>query len=186
MTGGGLCVIGLGLVGGSVLRAADRAKWTVWGATASPSDAAAAAGDGFTVESTVAGALRRAADDDALVALAVPLPAVDEVLVSVAAHAPGCRLTDVVGVKEPVAAAVARRAPGVRYAGGHPMAGTSASGWAAGSAELFDGAVWVVAVDGTDAATWTGVARLALDCGAQVVPATAADHDAAVARVSHL
>ena len=33
---------------------------------------------------------------------------------------------------------------------------------------------------------WAQVAQLALDCGAHVVPAGAADHDAAVARVSHL
>jgi prephenate dehydrogenase len=33
---------------------------------------------------------------------------------------------------------------------------------------------------------WAQVAQLALDCGAQVVPAGAAEHDAAVARVSHL
>jgi prephenate dehydrogenase len=40
--------------------------------------------------------------------------------------------------------------------------------------------------DGTDPAVWAQVAQLALDCGAHVVPAGAADHDAAVARVSHL
>ena len=182
-----LCVIGLGLIGGSVLRAADRAGWTVWGATTSPADAAAAAGQGCTVEPDVGSALRRAAADDALVLLAVPFPAVEDVLASVARHAQGCRLTDVVGVKEPVAAAVRRHVPGTRYVGSHPMAGTTASGWAAGSADLFDGAPWVVSVDGgSDRAVWAEVAGLALDCGAHVVPATAAEHDAAAARVSHL
>jgi prephenate dehydrogenase len=135
----------------------------------------------------VGSALRRAAADDALVLLAVPFPAVEDVLTSVARHAPGCRLTDVVGVKEPVAAAVRRHAPGTRYVGSHPMAGTSASGWAAGAADLFDGAPWVVSVDGgSDRAVWAEVVGLALDCGAHVVPATAAEHDAAAARVSHL
>ena len=189
-----LCVIGLGLIGGSVLRAADRAGWTVWGATTSPVDAAAAAGQGCTVEPDVGSALRRAAADDALVLLAVPFTAVEDVLTSVAQHAPRCRLTDVVGVKEPVAAAVRRHVvPGTRYVGSHPMAGTSASGWAAGSADLFDGAPWVVSVDGggdravwADRSVWAEVAGLALDCGAHVVPATAAEHDAAAARVSHL
>jgi prephenate dehydrogenase len=182
-----LCVIGLGLIGGSVLRAADRAGWTVWGATTSPVDAAAAAGQGCTVEPDVGSALRRAAADDALVLLAVPFPAVEDVLTSVARHAPRCRLTDVVGVKEPVAAAVRRHVPGTRYVGSHPMAGTSASGWAAGAADLFDGAPWVVSVDGgSDRAVWAEVVGLALDCGAHVVPATAAEHDAAAARVSHL
>ncbi|MGH3429283.1 MAG: prephenate dehydrogenase/arogenate dehydrogenase family protein, partial [Mycobacteriales bacterium] len=70
---------------------------------------------------------------------------------------------------------------------GHPMAGTSASGWAAGSATLFCGAPWMVGSDdGADPVVWAQVAQLALDCGAHVVPASAADHDAAVARVSQL
>jgi len=182
-----LCVIGLGLIGGSVLRAADRAGWTVWGATTSTADAAAAAEEGHSVEPDVGSALRRAAADDALVLLAVPLPAVEDVLTSVAQHAPRCRLTDVVGVKEPVAAAVRQHAPGTRYVGSHPMAGIAASGWVAGSADLFDGAAWVVSVDGAgDRAVWAEVAGLALDCGAHVVPATAPEHDAAAARVSHL
>jgi prephenate dehydrogenase len=183
----GLCVIGLGLIGGSVLRAADRAGWTVWGATTSPDDHAAATADGFTVESTVDAALQRAAQRDAMVLLAVPLPSVEDVLALVARRAPACRLTDVVGVKEPVARAVRRHAPRARYVGGHPMAGTAESGWAAGSAGMFDGAAWVLAADdGANRLLWTDVARLALDCGAHVVPATTADHDAAVARVSHL
>ncbi|MPZ65590.1 MAG: prephenate dehydrogenase [Pseudonocardiaceae bacterium] len=182
-----MCVIGLGLIGGSVMRAADSAGWTVWGATISPDDHAAATADGFAVESTVDDALRRAAAQDALVLLAVPLSVVDDVLALLARHAPSCRLTDVVGVKEPVAGAVRRCAPGARYVGGHPMAGSSASGWPAGCAGLFDDAAWVLAADdGIDRSVWTDVAKLALDCGASVVAATAAEHDAAVARVSHL
>lgn len=175
-----VCVIGLGLIGGSVLRAAARAGRDVFGA----SDVAVA---DSRVESTVADALTRAAREDALVVLAVPLPAIDEVLRLVATHAPECLLTDVVSVKEPVAASVARRLPDARYAGGHPMAGKAASGWDAGSADLFDGAAWVVATDEeTSPEAWRAVVSLALDCGAQVVPTTAREHDAAVARISHL
>lgn len=182
-----LCVIGLGLIGGSLLRAAQGAGWKVRGAATSDADVTAAQEAGFDVTSSVEDVLADVAANDALVVLAVPLPAVVDVLAVVARHAPHCRLTDVVGVKQPVAAAVARLAPSARYVGGHPMAGTSASGWAAGSATLFSGASWVVGSDdGADPAVWAQVAQLALDCGAHVVPAGAADHDAAVARVSHL
>jgi prephenate dehydrogenase len=181
-----VCVIGLGLIGGSVLRAAVRAGRTAWGATSSSSDGAAAAAAGFTVLSTE-DALARAADEDALVVVAVPLPAVEGVLRAVADVAPLCRLTDVVSVKQPVADLVARVVPTARYAGGHPMAGKSVSGWPAGSAELFDGAPWVaVADEETSLDAWREAAALALDCGAHVVPTTASEHDAAVARVSHL
>jgi prephenate dehydrogenase len=182
-----VCVIGLGLIGGSVLRAAVAAGRSAWGATASAETAAAAAADGFDVEPHVDAALGRAAAQDALVVLAVPLPALPAVLARVAKLPPGVRLTDVVSVKAPVAAAVRRLAPAARYVGGHPMAGTAESGWAAGSAGLFAGAAWVVAADdGLDLDIWADVAELAWDLGARVVPAAAAEHDEAVARVSHL
>ena len=186
MSGRTLSVIGLGLIGGSLVRAADAAGWKVRGATRSEATATAAREAGFEVTSSVEDLLIGTASDT-LVALAVPLPAVVDMLAVLARHAPRCRLTDVVSVKQPVAAAVARRLPQARYVGGHPMAGSSASGWSAGSATLFGGASWVVGSDeGADPRVWAQVAQLALDCGAHVVPAGAADHDAAVARVSHL
>ncbi len=182
-----VCVIGLGLIGGSVLRAAVAAGREGFGATASASTAAAAGADGFCVLPSVDAALARAAERDALVVLAMPLPEAAGVMARVAAVAPECRLTDVVSVKVPMAVLVRRHAPRVRYAGGHPMAGTAESGWAAGSAELFRGAAWVVAADdGLDLDVWRDVAELAWACGAEVVPAGSSDHDDAVARVSHL
>lgn len=181
-----LSVIGLGLIGGSLLRAADAAGWKVRGATRSQATATAARDECFDVTSSIEDLMVGTTDDD-LVVLAVPLPAVVDVLPVLARHAPRCRLTDVVSVKQPVAAAVARHTPQIRYVGGHPMAGRSDSGWAAGSATLFTGSSWVVGSDeGADPQVWAQVAQLALDCEAQVVPAGAAEHDAAVARVSHL
>jgi prephenate dehydrogenase len=182
----GICVLGLGLIGGSVLRAAVAAGRPGWGATASPDDQRAAAEAGFDV-SSVHNALRRAAETDALVVLAAPLPAVDELLRAVVEIAPTCRLTDVVSVKRPVSQAVRRIAPDARYVGGHPMSGNSISGWPASSPTLFHRAAWVVTTDDTDdVALWADVASLALDCGAHVVPAPTDEHDAAVGRVSHL
>jgi len=198
-----ICVLGLGLIGGSLARAAVAAGRTVWAATASDSTAAAAIADGYDVAPTTEEALVRAQETDALVVLAMPLPSVPEVLRRVHAVAPYCRLTDVVSVKVAVRDAVERYAPTARYVGGHPMAGTAESGWAAGSAALFAGANWVVTVDesadesaevstvsgtlpGTDMEVWADVAELAWDCGSRVVPATAEEHDAAVARISHL
>lgn len=175
-----VCVLGLGLIGGSVLKAATRAGLEAFGATREPVTDP-------RVAPTITAALERAAASDALVVVAVPLPAVDEVLREVAAHAPDCLLTDVVGVKQPVADAVARRLPNARYAGGHPMAGMSASGWDAATETLFDQAAWVVTTDeDTPQDAWRAAVELALACGAQVVPTTNREHDTAVARISHL
>jgi prephenate dehydrogenase len=187
VTGPAVCVLGLGLIGGSLLRAAEATGRRAFGAAKSTLDAEQARADGFDVLPTVEEALARAAELDALVVVAVPLPAVDEVLRAVNRVAPRCRLTDVVGVKAPMLDAVVRLAPNARYAGGHPMAGLAASGWAVGDGRLFERAAWMLSVDdGVDLEVWADVARLALDVGAFVVPATTDDHDAAVARISHL
>ncbi|WP_171061624.1 prephenate dehydrogenase [Rhodococcus zopfii] len=182
-----VCVLGLGLIGGSLLRAAVAAGREAWGYNRSSGAVDAAVADGFDASTDLPAVLRRAASSDALVVVAVPMPAVDAVLAAVAEHAPNVALTDVVSVKSAVAAAVAARGLSARFVGGHPMAGTAESGWDAGTADLFRDAVWVVAVDdGADPGVWQQVAGLALDCGSVVVPAESGEHDAAVARISHL
>lgn len=182
----GVCVIGLGLIGGSILRAADRAGRATWGATTSEGDAAAAEHEGFVVLE-VETALQRAAAEDALVVLATPMDALRQVGRLIAWHAPEALVTDVCSVRQPATQELRSLLPGARHAGSHPMAGTAESGYAAGSGELFDGAAWAVTTeDDTDTGAWRAAVELALDCGAQVVPTSDAAHDAAVARVSHL
>lgn len=185
-----VCVLGLGLIGGSLLRAAVDAGRDAWGAAASTTTAEKARAEGYDVgagDQGIADALRRAAAADALVVLAVPLTAVDDVLAIVGREAPECRLTDVTSVKEPLIEAVARRAPATRFVGGHPMTGTELSGWDAGSMQLFHEKVWVVATDDdVDLEVWADTVSLALASGAVVVPAASDEHDVAVARISHL
>ncbi|QKT05950.1 prephenate dehydrogenase [Gordonia sp. X0973] len=182
-----ICVLGLGLIGGSLLRAAARAGRAGFGYNRSAEGAAAARAAGFDADTDLDAVLRRAAEEYALVVLATPATTLDDLLPVVARLAPECVLTDVVSVKESVADAVARLHPGARYVGGHPMAGTSQSGWAATDPDLFDGAMWMVTTeDGTDPDDWLTVAALARDCGAQVVPAANDAHDRAVAAISHL
>ncbi|MFN3601501.1 MAG: prephenate dehydrogenase [Dietzia sp.] len=180
-----VCVLGAGLIGGSLLRALGPDRAFGWNRSATGAEAASAAG--VDVSTDLADTLRRAAQADALVVVGVPLPALGAILDAVAEHAPGVALTDVVSVKGPVLAAVRERGLGARFVGGHPMAGTADSGWAATDPDLFRGATWLVAADDdADPDTWSRVARMAVDCGARVVSSTSADHDAAVARISHL
>src|SRR5690606_4353270 len=182
-----VCVLGTGLIGGSVLRAARDAGYEAFAYNRSEAGARAARADGFDVVADLPAVLRRVAATDALVVLAVPMPAVDHMLSMIAEYAPGCLPTDVVSVKAPVAEAVSKHGLSDRYVGGHPMAGTAESGWAATDSGLFRGAVWAVGVDeGTKVEPWTQVVRLALACGSVVVPVVAAEHDRAVARISHL
>ncbi len=180
-------MLGLGLIGGSIMRATKAAGREVFGYNRSVEGAHAAIADGFEASINLTDTLIRAADTDALIVLAVPMPALGTMLTHISELAPGCSLTDVTSVKAAVLDEVATAGLRERFVGGHPMTGTVHSGWAAGYAGLFIRTPWVVSVDdAVDATVWSKVMTLALDCGALVVPAKSDEHDAAAAAISHL
>jgi prephenate dehydrogenase len=182
-----VCVLGLGLIGGSLLRAAVASGREAFGYNRSYQGVEAARADGFAASTELSEALSWAGERRALIVLAVPMPAVSQLMAHLKAQAADCPLTDVISVKGAVLREI--RSAGLldRYVGGHPMAGTAYSGWLAGDAGLFRGAPWVVSVDEhVDASIWAQVMNLALDCGGVVVPAKSDEHDAAAASVSHL
>lgn len=74
------------------------------------------------------------------------------------------------------------------FVGGHPMAGRETSGFAAAEPTLFHGCAWVLCLEpeSTPLSGWLTLAALITRLGARVVPATAAEHDRAVAGVSHV
>jgi prephenate dehydrogenase len=182
-----VCVLGLGLIGGSILRAATAAGRQAFGYNRSVEGAQAARFDGFDATTDLTDVLTRAADSGALIVLAVPMPALPILLTHISESAPDCPLTDVTSVKGAVLDAVKAAGLQARFVGGHPMTGTAHSGWAAGHARLFAGAPWVISVDDhVDPAVWSMVMELALDCGSVVVPARSDEHDAAAAAISHL
>ena len=182
-----VCVVGLGLIGGSVVRAAAAAGREVFGYNRSIDVVQAAKFDGFDATENLDEALARAADSNGLIVLAVPVPALPLMLGHIRDYAPHCPLTDVTSVKSAVLEEVKSVGLLERFVGGHPMAGTAHSGWSAGDARLFVGAPWVISVDDHVAAdVWTMVMNLALDCGSVVVPARSDEHDAAAATISHL
>ncbi|MCA2254309.1 prephenate dehydrogenase [Mycobacterium intracellulare] len=182
-----MCVLGLGLIGGSIMRAATAAGREVFGYNRSVEGAQAAAADGFDASTELTETLTRAAGSSALIVLAVPMPAMAGMLAHIKDTAPACPLTDVTSVKKAVLDEVVAAGLQERFVGGHPMAGTAHSGWTAGYAGLFAEAPWVVSVDDhVDPTVWSMVMTLALDCGAVVVPARSDEHDAAAAAISHL
>lgn len=102
-----------------------------------------------------------------------------------AALPPSAVITDVASTK----GAIVERADaaGLRFVGGHPMAGLEASGYEAGRADLFAGRPWVIVAGRVAQPTdITVVANLAETCGARPVRLDAAAHDRAVAAISHL
>jgi prephenate dehydrogenase len=182
-----LCVLGLGLIGGSILRAATAAGREAFGYNRSVEGVQAARFDGFDATTDITDALTRAADIEALIVLAVPMPALPILLTHIGESAPNCPLTDVTSVKSAVLDEVIAAGLAARFVGGHPMTGTAHSGWGAGNSRLFTGAPWVISVDDhVDPAVWSMVMELALDCGSVVMPARSDEHDAAAAAISHL
>ena len=180
-------MLGLGLIGGSLLRAAVASGRQAFGYNRSVEGTQAARFDGFDATTDLTEALTRAADLGALIVLAVPMPALPGLLSHIGQTAPECPLTDVTSVKGAVLDAVTAAGLQARFVGGHPMTGTAHSGWAAGDARLFTGAPWVISVDDhVDPAVWSTVLQLALDCGSVAVPARSDEHDAAAAAISHL
>jgi prephenate dehydrogenase len=182
-----VCVLGLGLIGGSIMRATTATGRQVFGYNRSVEGAQGARADGFDATTELTETLSRAADTDALIVLAVPMPALPGMLAHIRELAPNCPLTDVTSVKGAVLDAVAAAGLEKRFVGGHPMTGTAQSGWVASQAGLFTRAPWVVSVDDhVDPTVWSMVMTLALDCDALVVPAKSDEHDAAAAAISHL
>lgn len=190
-----VCIIGNGLIGGSLMRDLAATGANVFGYTHSNAGARQAETDGFDVTTDLEAVLRRAESCGALIVVAVPFDVVASVLDAICQFAPSCGVTDVVSVKGPVYALVQERGMEARYVGGHPMAGTESSGWGASQVGLFKRAAWVVTYDyaasvprvpDSWAALFTTVCRLAALAGAEAVPVSAAKHDEAVARVSHL
>jgi prephenate dehydrogenase len=187
VTGVDVAVVGLGLIGGSLLQALAAGGHRVVGFDADPATrgtartaAARAAADRRW---QIAGTIRDAIRDAELVILAVPLPALPGVFAELADY--DGLVTDVASVKGPVRDLAAQHLRLGSYVGGHPMAGKETSGFAAGEPGLFAGCAWVLCLDG-NLPDWLRLASMFTGLGARVVPTTADEHDRAVAAVSHV
>jgi prephenate dehydrogenase len=184
--------LGFGLIGGSVARALRSAEpsreWELVGWSPSGDGPRRAVADGVLDD-----APRRPADAVAgadLVVLAGPATACLRLLDDLGgplADALGgdAVITDVASTKT----ALIRRADaaGLRYVGGHPMAGRETAGYEASSPDLFHDRPWVVVPGAVATEEDVGrVVSVARACGGRIVMMDAEAHDRAVAGVSHL
>lgn len=172
-------ILGTGLMGASVGLALRGAGWQVVGWDPSPEARQAALDVGAIAELMTDPAEAR--NNSGLVVLAGPPHAIAESLKAM--RNGGALVMDIGGVKEEIVAAGAHLD---RFVGTHPMAGREHVGAAAASAALFRGAAWIVVSDGAAESDLIEVERVIELCGGVPVRMTAAEHDAAVARISHL
>ncbi len=172
-------VIGLGLIGSSIARAAKRhTGYRVAGYDVDESVMRAALADGTVDE---AGVDASCACDLVFVCL-FPGDAVEFILAHKFPHI----VCDVCGVKGAVAKELSGKVPG--YVGTHPMAGKEVSGYAAGDADLFCNASFIITKDeNTDPENIRTVEEFACGIGfARVVVTTHAQHDKVIAYTSQL
>lgn len=186
-----LAVVGLGLLGGSVARAARTlglAREIV--AVGRDRERLAPARRDGTVDlaTTDLGQGLEGAD---LVVLATPVATIARQLATVAALVgPEALVTDVGSTKAAIAREARRLAAArpLQFVGSHPMAGSEQSGYRAARADLFRGATVIVTpTDASEPGAVKGVVAFweALGAGRTVVMDPEA-HDRAVAAVSHL
>jgi len=173
-----VAIIGTGLIGASVGLALREQGWQAIGWDPSP-DALERALERHAADAT-AGSVAQAVDGVDLVVLAGPLDANLATLRQLDTEA---LVTDVTSVKAPLVAAAP---PGVRYVGGHPMAGREHAGPEAASHALFRGAPWVICDDGAATQDVDRLTSIVRSIGANPILMSAARHDQVVACVSHL
>ena len=183
-----LAVLGLGLLGGSVAKAARErgvAREVVGaGRRQAPLRRALQAG---LVDSIASPADAVVGAD--LVILGTPVGAMPRLMAEVASRlGSGCLVTDVGSVKASVVETLpGLLPPGVEFVGSHPMAGSHLRGPEHARADLFEGACCVVTPrEGQDPEAVQRVEAFWRALGARVKRRAPAVHDEEVAWVSHL
>ena len=184
-----LALIGVGLIGSSVARAArlhDLAGVTVGYVPAGPERARLRA---LAIVDEIADTPAEAVAGADAVMLCSPVGTFAALAEAVAPHmAPGAVLTDVGSTKRSVIADVSPHVPpGVHFVPAHPLAGTEFSGPDSGFATLFQGR-WalVTPLPGTDKGAAERVAEFWRRCGSLVESMDPEHHDRVMAIVSHL
>ncbi len=184
-----ITIIGLGLIGSSIARAARRmnAAGEIIAADASPAVRARVAEIGMAdrVEAELSDAVKGAD----FVVLCVPVGATGAVAEAIGPHLKSSAIvSDVGSVKSAVVSAVAPHLPaGVGFVPAHPVAGTEHSGPDAGFAALFLGR-WCILTppEGSDPEDVAKVQSFWRAIGSNVEVMTPSHHDLVLAITSHV
>lgn len=186
-----MAVIGCGLIGSSLVRAAREVGVAGAISVGDISPAVVERVRELGIADLVTSDLAEAVRDADLIILATPVLAVEKALQAAGPDiAKGAIITDVGSVKASVAEAMAANAPeGVFVIPGHPIAGTEQSGPDAGFAELFQNRWTILTPLDNDPAYLEAVAKLTAfwtALGSQVEIMDVRHHDLVLAVTSHL
>jgi cyclohexadieny/prephenate dehydrogenase len=185
-----LCIIGPGLIGGSIARMVrEKAGVARHVVTFAASEASRARVRELGFVDEVADSLAEAVRGADGVILCIPVGAYAAVMAQIAPHlAPGCILTDAGSTKGSVVRDLSPLLPsGVHLVPAHPMAGTEHSGPDSGFATLFEGRYCIITpLEGVPPEAVAKVRALWEAAGSLVETMDVATHDKVGAMVSHL
>ena len=184
-----LALIGLGLIGSSIARAARRMNAAAFVVAADSDPDVRRRVAELKIADQVASSLAEAVRDADLIILCAPVGANAAIAEDIAPHLKeGAIVSDVGSVKSAVVAALQPRLPAhVRLVPAHPVAGTEYSGPDSGFATLFKRR-WCILTppDGMDDAAIGCVQAFWEALGSKVEVMSAAHHDLVLAMTSHI
>ncbi len=171
-------IVGAGLIGTSIALALSAKKIAVELVDVDPV--------GLALACDLVGCV--AVSEPELIIFATPLKALSEVIEEQYHLNPNSTFMDVCSVKtEPVLKVKASSLPLNSFVGTHPMAGREVGGAESARGDLFLSRSWIITpTPESDPSAVALVKDLISELGATVIEMDAAEHDAAVARVSHL
>ena len=180
-------ILGLGLIGGSLAKALSaRTDHRILGADKDPSVLSAA-----RLSGAISGDLtdERLTECDLLLLALPPAPLISEAQRVFPLMRPGAVAVDCCGVKRAVVGALSplAKAAGVRYVGGHPMAGKERGGFENAGADLFSGASMILTPTKAEEDLLPSLKALFLSAGfAAVRVSDPEEHDRLIALTSQL
>jgi len=182
-----VAVIGLGLMGGSLVRALARLPDGPRVLGASPDARDRAGAERIDGVRAAADAREVVAEAD-LVVYAAPLA---PILAMLPEHAPLLRsdavVTDIAGLKRPVVERARRAGLSGRFVGAHPMTGGEASGFESSRDDLFrDAQVWLCGDGGVERRAALRIERFWADVGGRPRWTDPESHDRLMEKVSQL
>lgn len=181
-------IVGLGLIGGSIARALKRSCKDYIIKAWDRDRRALEAGLSEKAIDEYSLSLKDGFDDCDVIFLCVPVYAMKDVINELSDRIrPDCILTDAGSTKMDVISIVNETGIANPFIGGHPLAGSEKSGFAASRANLFENAYYCLTpIEKTDEKSLRILKKLVRNMGAIPIELTPYEHDRATAVISHV
>lgn len=173
-----VAVIGLGLIGGSILKGLKNKGYNLIGYSRNPETVQKAIKQGLISGINI--------EDADVIFICTPInKTIDTIREIVQKAKPSAIITDAASIKKPIMDFVNNSPEPINFIGGHPMAGTEHKGLDASFETLFNSAKWVLTPSKWQSDTII-LEEIITTLGATPIIAEPAVHDRAVALISHM